>query len=207
LRVQPTPPLSHPSTKIALIASFAGLSLGTNYALIGLTNVKLMDALVFVAAFLFGLRVGTGVAVSTWAVYGFLNPYGPDDLILLSFLILGECFYAFAGSLLRRTSLADELLADSRPYARFSIVFGTVGILSTLAYDILTNFASWLFKTTSLYNSLVIGVLTGAPFAFVHEISNVVIFATAAPAAIAAARRLSPNTTVRGTISRSQEAR
>ncbi len=168
-----------------------------------------MDVLVFVAAFLFGLRVGTGVAVSTWAVYGFVNPYGQDDLLLLSFLIIGECFYALDGAMLRRTSLADDLLGLRRLYSTFSlaVVFGTAGILSTLAYDILTNFASWLFKTSSLYNSLVIGLVTGAPFAFVHEISNVFIFAMTAPAAIVAARLLLPNTMVQGTISRSQEAR
>ncbi len=187
------PPLSHPSTKVALVAVFAGLSLGTNYALIGLPNVKIMDALVFVAAFVFGLRIGVGVAVSTWTIYGFVNPYGQDDLILLSFLITGECFYALAGALLRKTSVAKELVEDNHPYGRFSVLFGAAGVLSTLAYDVLTNFASWLFRTSSLYNSLVIGLITGAPFAFIHEISNLVFFATAAPAAILAIKRIAPN--------------
>jgi hypothetical protein len=70
------------------------------------------------------------------------------------------------------------------------LVFGTVGLLATLAYDVLTNFASWLFLTTSPYDALIIGLVTGAPFALVHEISNLVLFSTAIPAAIIAARRV-----------------
>lgn len=148
-----------------------------------------MDALVFLAAFLYGLRIGVGVAGSTWLVYGFINPNGTDDLILLFFLIIGECFYAIAGGLLRRTTITRELLAEKGPFARTSLLFGTVGMLATLAYDVLTNFASWLFRTTSLYDSLIFGLITGAPFALVHEVSNLLLFATATPAAILAARR------------------
>jgi len=181
---------SKPATTIAIVATFSALSLGTNYALIGIPNVKLMDALVFLSAFIFGLRVGIAVATSTWAVYGFVNPNGTADLILLSFLVVGESFYAIAGAGLRRTNLGQDLLVDKSPYARFSIVFGTLGLLATFAYDVLTNFASWLFKTNSLYDSLVIGLITGAPFALLHEVSNLVFFATTAPAAIIATRRI-----------------
>ena len=174
--------------RIAVVAVFAALALATNYALIGIPNVKIMDALVFLAAFLFGVKVGLAVGASTWAVYGFINPQGSADLILLSFLITGECFYALAGAGLRKTTIARDLL-DKGFRKGFSLVFGTVGLLATLAYDVLTNFASWLFLTTSLYDALVIGLVTGAPFALVHEISNLVLFSTAAPAAIIAAKR------------------
>ena len=175
--------------RIAVVAVFAALALATNYALIGIPNVKIMDALVFLAAFLFGLKVGLAVGASTWAVYGFINPQGSADLILLSFLVTGECFYALAGAGLRKTTIARDLLENKGFQKGFSLVFGTVGLLATLAYDVLTNFASWLFLTTSLYDALIIGLVTGAPFALVHEISNLVLFSTAAPAAIIAAKR------------------
>jgi len=174
--------------RIAVVAVFAALALATNYALIGIPNVKIMDALVFLAAFLFGLKVGLAVGASTWAVYGFINPQGSADLILLSFLITGECFYALAGTGLRKTTIARDLL-DKGFRKGFSLVFGTVGLLATLAYDVLTNFASWLFLTTSPYDALIVGLITGAPFALVHEVSNLVLFSTAAPAAIVAAKR------------------
>ena len=42
------------STRSALIAVFVGLSLGTNYALSDLPNVKFMDSFDFIATYLFG---------------------------------------------------------------------------------------------------------------------------------------------------------
>ena len=194
--------------------------------MIDIPNVKLMDAFVFIAAFLFGLEVGLGTAISIWAVYGFINPYGQDDLTLLLFLMTGECLYAIAGALLSRTSIAREimtkqlqaisvykqpilfdvdsgprilfriktsarnLLNKAGPYGRMSLLFGLIGFQATFAYDVLTNFGSWVFKTSSLYQALIIGMITGVPFAILHEASNLVFFATVVPPAIAAAKRV-----------------
>jgi hypothetical protein len=194
--------------------------------MIDIPNVKLMDAFVFIAAFLFGLGVGLGTAISIWAVYGFINPYGQDDLTLLLFLMAGECLYAVSGALLSRTSVARELIAkrtqamriDKQPivnpagpgtgillriktragklfnkagtYGRMSLLFGLIGFQATFAYDVLTNFGSWVFKTSSLYQALIIGMITGVPFALLHEASNLVFFATVVPPAIAAAKRV-----------------
>lgn len=173
-----------------MVAVFTALSLGTNYAMIGLPNVKIMDALVFVSAFLFGLGVGVGVAVSTWGVYGFINPYGQAGPVLFIFLITGESFYALAGAGLRKTFVAKELLIEGRAYGRISYIFGVVGLAATFAYDVLTNFASYLFLTTTLFQALVIGLITGAPFAVLHELSNLIFFATVVPAAITGSKRL-----------------
>jgi len=196
-----------------IVAVFTALSLATNYALIGIQNVKLMDTLVFIVAFLFGIRLGIGVAVSTWLVYGLVNPNGVDGPIILSFLILGECFYALGGAILSRTSVGQELSGvrptddSSRITGRTSVlrrlgrrirrlnptrslVFALVGLQATFGYDLLTNFASWLFLTTSLYQAFIIGNIIGVPFSVAHEGSNTIFFATVAPAVIVAARRM-----------------
>jgi uncharacterized membrane protein len=191
------PVFDRASTRATLVAVFTALALETNYTLIGIPNVKLMDALVFIAAFLFGLRVGIGVGVSTWLVYGFVNPYGQADLVLLSFLIAGECFYAIGGAALSRSSFVRDLLGKDRAqwrsgrvstYLKIIIVFGVVGFQATFAYDILTNFGSWIFKTNTLYQALIIGMITGAPFAVTHEVSNIVFFALVAPVVIVTTR-------------------
>jgi len=207
------PVFNRPSTKAMIVAVFTALSLATNYALIGFQNVKLMDTLVFIVAFLFGVRLGIGVAVSTWLVYGLVNPNGVDGPIILSFLILGECFYALSGAILSRTSVGQELSRmkstddSSRITGRTSVfrklgrrirklnptrslVFALVGLQATFGYDLLTNFASWLFLTTSLYQAFIIGNLVGAPFSIAHEGSNVIFFATVAPAVIVATGRM-----------------
>jgi uncharacterized membrane protein len=182
--------LSDASLKVALIAVFTALSLATNYAMIDIPNVKLMDAFVFIAAFLFGLEVGLGSAVSIWMIYGFINPYGQADFTLLFFLVIGECFYAVAGALLRRISVAKDLLNKAQPYGRKNLLFGLIGFQATFAYDVLTNFGTWVFKTSSLYQALVIGMITGVPFAILHEASNLVFFATVVPLSIAASSRM-----------------
>jgi hypothetical protein len=187
--------LSSPIVKPALIAVFTAECLATNYAMIGLPNVKIMDALVFMAAFLFDWTVGVGIAISTWAVYGLVNPYGQAGFPLILFLMMGECFYAFGGAILRKTSVAKELLAEKRRSADFSVVaiFGTAGLALTFAYDVLTNFATYIFLSSSLYQALLIGLVTGAPFAILHELSNLGIFALVSPVAIAVAHRFTLN--------------
>ncbi len=150
-----------------MIAVFTALSLGTNYVMIDLPNVKLMDALIFIAAFLFGLEVGLGSAISIWLIYGFINPYGQADPLLLFFLMTGESFYAIAGAFLSRASAAQDLLNNARPYKRMGLLFGLIGFQATFAYDVLTNFGSWIFKTSSLYQALIIGLITGVPFAII----------------------------------------
>ena len=173
-----------------MIAVFTALSLGTNYVMIDIPNVKLMDALIFIAAFLFGLEVGLGSAISSWLIYGFINPYGQADPILLFFLMTGECFYAIAGALLSRASAAQDLLNNAHPYGRAGLIFGLIGFQATFAYDVLTNFGSWIFKTSSLYQALIIGLITGVPFAIIHEASNIVFFSTVVPLAIIASKRM-----------------
>lgn len=176
--------------RVALIAVFTGVALGTNYAMIDIPNVKLMDALVFIAAFLFGLQVGLGTAVSIWIVYGFINPYGQADLPTYVFVTIGECFYALSGVLLSRASAARDVVNNGVGRGGMSLLFGLVGFLATFAYDLLTNFGTWLFRASSPAQALIIGTITGAPFSILHEASNLIFFATVVPLAISASRRI-----------------
>ncbi len=174
--------------KIEVVSVFTALALATNYAMIDIPNVKLMDALVFIASFLFGLRVGLGSAVSIWIVYGFFNPYGQADPTTFVFVTLGECLYAVSGAVLSRASTARDILNNGH-WLKRSSVFGLIGFQATFAYDVLTNFGSWLFRTSSLYQAFIIGMVTGAPFSVLHEASNLIFFATVVPLALAASKR------------------
>src|SRR5207245_7980304 len=100
------------------------------------------------------------------------------------FLIIGESFYALAGSLLRRGSFVKRLTIERETYAQWSMIFAVTGLISTFAYDVLTNFASYVFTTTSLFNALIIGMATGAPLAIIHEVSNLVFFGIVSPVTI-----------------------
>jgi hypothetical protein len=162
--------------RTALIACLAALCIGTNYAMLPLPNVKLMDAVVFTTGLFFGMVPGVSVAVISWLVYGTLNPLGITLPVLLA-VILCETIYAVVGYFLQRVTGNSE---NNITGLEQSIVFGTAGLFSTLAYDLITNAVSGLIA----YNSVWMGILTmnvPLPLGIMHEASNFVFFATITP--------------------------
>lgn len=162
--------------RTALIACLAALCIGSNYALLALPNVKLMDAVVFATGLFFGVAQGTGVAVIAWLVYGTLNPLGISIPVLLT-VVTSEAIYALTGGLLRRTATGGP---TGKTSVERSIVFGAAGLFSTLAYDLITNAVSGLLS----YNSVWMGLLTmnfPIPLGIMHEASNLVLFAVLTP--------------------------
>lgn len=140
--------------------------LSSNYLLIGLINVKFMDLIVFVSGFVYGPLVGASVGVTTWLVYGTLNPFGFSLPILVATSV-GESLYGVAGGLLGgRLDTAGE--GSWLVNAKFAII----GFLLTFAYDLLTNVVSGL----SVGIPLGVALVTGIPFALAHELSNTAFF-------------------------------
>lgn len=182
------------STKSALIAVFVGLSLGTNYTLSGIPNVKFMDTFDFLATYLFGLSIGLPVMILTRTIYALVNPWGSASSWLIGLLVLGDSFYAWAGLLARRTRLVER---NGKSVER-SISLGLVGLFSSLAFDLITNIGSGLFIVTGpslqvyLGRAVIWGVITmnfPLPLGILHEVTDFLFFATLAPAAISLVRR------------------
>ena len=159
---------------ISLIAVLSAVNIATNYVLLPLSNVKLMDAIVFLTGFILGLKSGVAVATTTWLIYGILNPLG-FSLPTLIIVTLSEYIYAITGSFLKKTRLNNKV----KPFER-SLSFGVVGLLTTLSYDLITNAAvGWLF-----YRSATLGLITmnfPIPLGLIHEISNTLLFALVIP--------------------------
>ena len=84
---------------IALIALLTALSVGGSYALIGLPNINLMDIVVFVTSFVFGIPIGVAVSILSWSIYGIINPLGFVLPIWIS-TIIGESLFGFVGGIL-----------------------------------------------------------------------------------------------------------
>jgi len=181
---RPTP---RAARRLALIALLTALGVSTNYALIFLPNVKLMDAVVFVAGFAMGPGAGALTAALVWLVYGVINPYGFSLPILLT-TITGETVYGVVGGLLgrrmsRRGKPGAGLAASER-----SILLGVTGLLCTLVYDVFTNAVSGLIA----YNSIWLGLATmnfPLPLGLMHEASNLFFFALVAPLLISITQR------------------
>lgn len=171
------------TVKIAIIATFCALSIGTNYALVGIQNVKLMDMIVFLGGFLFGWAVGASIGMVSWLIYGSLNPYGFDPRIWAA-CMLAESVYGITGSLLRK-ALGSTKFTSER--FRLSVLFATMGFLPTVLYDLITNAVYAPVYGTSIIFAIFV---SGAPLAVLHEGSNFLIFGVCSVPTIAALRKV-----------------
>jgi uncharacterized membrane protein len=167
--------------KISMIAMFCALSIGTDYALYGLWNVKLMDFIVFVCGFCFGSVAGASVGVISWSVYGTLNPQGFVLPVLLA-TTFSETIYGIAGGLLRK-GLTD-LKGETR---KASVFFASVGALLTVIYDVVTNVVFGLVAGWNVVFAVVVGFI---PFGLTHEISNFVFFGVGSVSVITAINKV-----------------
>ncbi len=154
--------------KIAIIACLVALSIGTNYALAGVWNVKLMDFIVFIGGFCFGPLVGALVGVISWAVYGTINPLGFMLPIWLATMFT-EAIYGIAGGFLGK-GIGNNLKSE---WWQASVFFASMGVLLTLVYDVATNAVFGLTVGWNVIFAVIVGFI---PFGLLHEVSNLVFF-------------------------------
>jgi len=161
--------------KISFIGVMTALCVSTNYLMIGLVNIKLMDLFVFVSGCVMGVYAGVSVGVLTWLVYGTLNPLG-FNLPTLFATCVGESFYGIAGGLFGKYLYVERSfyfsIIDKKVFWETSIKFGMAGFLLTFAYDMFTNLV-----TSFVFNiPLTPYIAMGIPFTVAHEISNFLFF-------------------------------
>jgi len=170
--------------KVAVISIFTALAIATDYAMFPLTNIKLMDSIVFVSSLAFGLPVGVCVGSLTWLVYGTVNPLGAAGGPLLLLLMVSETVYAFLALGARRIS---GLEGGGLPVR--SLSWGALGLIGAFLYDLNTIITPSLLIGEPVKAALA-SLLPAAPFMIAHELSDFVFFAVAAPALYAAIRRV-----------------
>jgi hypothetical protein len=169
--------------------------LASSYLLAGLPNIKLIDALYFVAAYEFGLTVGIPTVILTRVVYASVNPWGTASSLLITFLIIGDFSYVVTGKLARRFYLMenkDGLIGRS-------VSLGLVGLFSALLFDLITNFGTGLLVVTGgksfagyLWNAWTFGLTTmnfPLPLGIIHEVSDYLFFVSVVPSAILLLKR------------------
>jgi len=154
--------------KISVIIILTALSIATNYALIGIPQIKLMDFIVFIGGFCFGPLTGVAIGVSSWLIYGVLNPYGFVPQIWLA-TMLSEALYGLIGGFLGRK--LNPMKFNGSRY-RLIILFGSVGFIATLLYDLVTNVVYASVFDVPLFLAIAIG----APFTILHQLGNALIF-------------------------------
>ncbi len=171
-----------PTTRaIAVVAVFTAAITASNLALSDIPNVKLLDALVFVAAFAYGFRIGASVAVVSELVWGIISPYGFGGYII-PFLVLGELVYAASGSLAARI-WKDDLHA----FSTRNLAIGSIMTVCAFLWDFETNVGTAViaFWPNVTLQRILATELLGSVFMFFHEFSDFLIGVLVVPLVIA----------------------
>ncbi len=169
------------SSGVALVAIFTALIVGSDFALVPFANVKLLDTIVFVAAFVFGFRIGAVVAILSETVWSFITPWGAGGAII-PFLVGGELLFAFAGY------AASTVWRSPKNLPAFSAqnsFFGALLAICAFLWDFETNIATGLIAGAHTLSGLLVYEFFGIPFMIPHELSDFVLGAALVPAVIA----------------------
>ena len=184
-----------PTKKLSFIAVMTSLCISTNYVLIGIPNIKLMDLLVFVSGYTMGSLVGALVGALTWLVYGTLNPYG-FNLPTLIVTSTGESVYGIVGGLSMRFGLriTNHPPKIGREFLWDGLKLGILGFLVTFVYDLFTNVVTALVFDVPI----LAWIAVGAPFTLTHEVSNFFFFFIAGGPLITTVRKLTSTKSIGG---------
>jgi len=174
------------SQAVALVAALSSLIVGSDFALAPYVNVKLLDVVVFFAAFVFGFRLGAAVAVISETVWSVASPWGIAGAIT-PFLVAGELLFAAAGW------WSSRLWGGrSQPISLNAVSIGAMMLLCAFVWDFETNAATAIiayWPGLTLQNFFGTEVL-GIPFALVHEGADFLLGAFLAPMVIVLGTKL-----------------
>ncbi|MDV3277917.1 MAG: hypothetical protein LYZ69_05560 [Nitrososphaerales archaeon] len=162
---------------VAVVAVFTAAIVGSNFALAQFPDVKLLDTLVFICSFVFGLGTGAAVAVLSETIWSFVSPWGVAGSIT-PFLVTGELLFVVAGWATSKI-WRDRLSAVSPT----SLFIGAVMAICAFGWDFETNAATaLLYNWPQLTVPMLVGYeLQGAIFAVAHEVSDFVLGAFLVP--------------------------
>lgn len=163
--------------RLVLVAVASALAIATNYLLLPLENVKLMDLIVFIVGYLAGPFAGASTGLLTWSVYGPINPNGFSLPVWVA-TMLGESLYGIAGGIFgRRFSFTSTKMTQFK----LNALLGLVAVTLTFAYDILTTIIhAWVFGVPFNSPAFSLYLVLSIPFFVAHEASNLLLFALVA---------------------------
>jgi hypothetical protein len=177
-------PAMDQTARLAAVAAFSAVIIGSDFVLSGpeFSNVKLLDTLVFVSAYLFGFRVGASVGLLSETVWSFASPLGMAGAIT-PFLVLGELLFAGAGWGAARVWGRGSVAPREN-----SLYLGALLAICAFAWDFETNAATailslWPNVQLSEFLAIVFGPLT-LPFDLAHELSDFAFGLVLAPSMI-----------------------
>ncbi len=171
------------SVALAIIVTFTATIVGSDFALTGALDVKLLDPIVFLAAFLFGFRIGAAVGLLSETIWSFVSPWGVAGAIT-PFLVGGELLFATAG-----WGASRVWGRDVQPVSSKALFIGAIMAICAFAWDFETNAATALLSfgphlTLDEFVLTEFGPAGGGPFFLAHGVSDFLLGMLFIPAAI-----------------------
>ena len=182
--------------EVAIVAVFSALVVGSNFPLAEIPNVKLLDTLVFVSAFLFGFRIGASVAIVSELAWSFVSPWGIAGAIT-PFLVAGELVFAVAGW------AASKVWGDDiRFLSKRNVFIGSILAISAFIWDFETNLATALlvFWPNLTLSNIAATEMYGVPFMLFHELGDFLLGTLFAPVVMLLLARLAKPSLRQATI-------
>ena len=175
---QPSDVFLQSSRTVATVALFTAVIIATDYGLAPVLNVKLMDTLVFSAAYVFGFRIGAYIAISSELIWGIASPYGFGGYFI-PFLVAGELLFAVAGHFASRIWGVPK---NPSIFSQQNFFFGAILLTCAFVWDFETNIAQGLLAGARTFSSLLGYEILGIfPFMINHEIGDFVLGSFLAP--------------------------
>jgi hypothetical protein len=165
---------------ISIVALFSSLIIATDYALVPVPNVKLMDTLVFSSSYAFGFRVGAYIAIVSELVWSFASPYGFAGF-MMPFLIGGEILFAAAGFAASKIWGGPK---DLREFSEKNAFFGAILALCAALWDFETNIGTALYSGAHTLDGFIVWQISGIYFSIMHEVSDFALGSILAPIVI-----------------------
>ena len=160
-----------------LLGLFTGTAVGAGYLLAAVPNVELMTLIIALCGGVLGPRSGFATGALAASIYSLGSPYGLPVPLLLVAQVLGMGTAGVLGAIGGNLILSCSFKGQKPMAALWAI---SIGLGSTLIYDLLTNLASIL--AFDLGETSALGyLLAGVPMALLHMGSNAVIFAVLMP--------------------------
>ncbi len=168
------------SSDVAVVVVFTAMIVGSDFVLSPWVNIKLMDTLVFVVAFVFGFKDGAAVAILSETTWSFVSPWGMAGP-MTPFLVGGELLFAVAGWWSARV-WGDR----SRLLTPNSLFIGAIMLICAFVWDFETNTATALvgFWPGLTFKDFLATQVSGVLFSVAHEEADFVLGTLFAPVAI-----------------------
>ncbi len=169
--------LERKSFRIALISTFAALSVVLGYALAFIPNVELFTLMIFLSGFILGKRDGAIVGLMSSFIFVFFNPYGVSPLPLFAYQLSHYALVGFVGGLTSNYMNKKEFFKPEEDLyvIKVILIFAIIGAVLTFIYDVLSTLigAITIFGTLETFW---ITYIIGLPFTTVHLIGNTLGF-------------------------------